>query len=201
MRALLGLTALAFAACSAPSASDTAAPTGPWSVDAANSRVSFVSVKADLIGEVHHFTDVSGSVSTDGAAQITIALDSVETLIDIRNERMREHLFETAQFPDAVISAQIDMVQFESLPVGQRMTYPLTAKVSLHGVDEEIDTDVYVTHLGDSRVEVQTRDPIVIDIDLFNFTDGVEKLRELASLDSITPVVPVTFSIVFEGAS
>ena len=200
MRALLGLTALALAACSAPSATDTAAPTGPWSVDAANSRVSFVSVKSGLIGEVHHFTDVSGTVSTDGNAQITIALESVETLLDIRNERMREHLFDTAQFPEAVIRAQIDMAQVLDLPVGQRMSYPLTATVSLHGVEEEIDTDVYVTHLGDKRVEVQTRDPIVIEADLFDLTDGIEKLRELAGLESITPVAPVTFSIIFDGA-
>ena len=66
-----------------------------WTLDNERSIVNFISIKNASIGEVHRFRSLAGSVSDDGAVRLVIDLDSVETLIPIRNQRMRELLFET----------------------------------------------------------------------------------------------------------
>ena len=60
-----------------------------WELDNNSSTLSFVTVKADHVGEVHTFDQLSGDINDDGSVQITIELASVNTLIDIRNERMQ----------------------------------------------------------------------------------------------------------------
>lgn len=169
-----------------------------WSVKGDESNVSFVTVKADSLGEVHHFTSVTGTVSDAGEAKITIPLNSVETNVDVRNERMREFLFETMKFPDAVITAHLDMAALEKLAVGERTRMTLEATVGLHGQEADIEPDVYVTHVADGKVLVETAAPVLVTADDFALQPGVDKLKELAGLPSITPVVPVTFSLMFE---
>ena len=41
-----------------------------------------------------HFDMISGTVGDQGAVEVRVALDSVETNIGIRNDRMKKMLFE-----------------------------------------------------------------------------------------------------------
>jgi polyisoprenoid-binding protein YceI len=170
-----------------------------WTVVSDQSTVAFVSVKADAIGEVMHFTSVSGTVSQDGQAKVTIPLKSVETNVDVRNERMRDFLFETMKFPDAVITAKLDMAKLTDIAVGERTRLPLEATVEMHGLSLDIEPDVYVTHVAENQVLVETATPVIVTADDFEMQPGLDKLKELAALPSITPVVPVTFSLMFEA--
>ena len=77
-----------------------------WQV-ADNSRIQFVSIKNNTIGEVSHFDMISGTVGDQGAVEVRVALDSVETNIGIRNDRMKKMLFEVGLYPEAVITAQL----------------------------------------------------------------------------------------------
>ena len=79
-----------------------------WELDAQRSSINFVSIKNDAIGELHSFGSLLGFISADGGVQVSVDLNSVQTLIDIRNERMRELLFETVKFPTATVTAQIE---------------------------------------------------------------------------------------------
>ena len=72
----------------------TNAAQAQWSLDNDSSTLSFVTVKADHVGEVHTFDHLTGTIEDDGAVVITIELASVNTMIDIRNERMQAMLFE-----------------------------------------------------------------------------------------------------------
>jgi hypothetical protein len=76
-----------------------------WEV-AADSRVQFVSIKQNTVGEISHFERVSGAVSQDGQVDIRVSLDSVETMIGIRNQRMKEMLFEVGVYPQASITCK-----------------------------------------------------------------------------------------------
>ena len=71
-----------------------------WTLDGEASKVAFGSVKKDTIGEVHHFKSVSGSVDDAGKVTVEIDVASVETWIDIRNERFQKFVFDAA--PKAV---------------------------------------------------------------------------------------------------
>jgi polyisoprenoid-binding protein YceI len=78
-----------------------------WQVGS-GSQVRFVSIKNNTIGEVSHFETLAGSVTDAGEVEVRVALDSVETNIGIRNERMKKMLFEVGLYPEAVITAQLD---------------------------------------------------------------------------------------------
>lgn len=174
-----------------------AAAAADWTLVADNSRVSFVSVKAETVGEIHHFTNIEGSVNAAGDVIVQLPLDSVETAIDIRNERMREFLFETVNFPSAIITAQLNPADYAMAAIGSRSLVTLSANLDLHGVTSELEFDAFVTRVSENTVTVDTAAPILIDADEFELGGGLDKLKELAGLDMISPIVPVTVSLVF----
>ena len=100
----------------------TAMAWADWEIDNSSSKINFVSVKNDSIGEMHSFDSLEGYINVAGNAQLTVNLESVETLIEVRNERMRELLFETVQFPVATISA-FSSREFELLPFDDFFQY------------------------------------------------------------------------------
>ena len=197
LRPLLAAAALGVAACSPPAPAAMSTLDGDWTVTSGESQFSFVSVKAGALAEAHTFSGLSGKVMANGDAEIEIPLSSVETNIVIRNERMREFLFETGTYPEAAVKTKLDPAVFRDLAIGDAVNVPVIATLNLHGETQEIDTDLLVTRIGADKVQVRTPVPIIVNAVDFGMEDGVEKLRELANLPSISPDVPVTFSIVF----
>jgi len=190
--ALLGL-----AACS-PNNDEPTPLEGAWTVDNAASHLAYVTVKAGDIAETNEFTTLTGSVSAEGAAVLEVDLASVSTGIDIRDERMREVLFNVVENPTATITAQLDPAAFSSLAIGETTEQVVEAELSLIGVQQTIDAELAVTRTAEDRVIAVTTDPILISTDRFGLSDGLAQLQELAGLPSITPVAPVTFAITFE---
>ena len=186
------------AACSQAPAEPAPLVEGSWSVDASASSLSYVSVKSGEIAEANSFSGLSGSVTPAGAASLEIDLSTIETKVDIRNERMRDIFFEVAEFPTASVTATIDPAAFETLSVGETITQPLKAVLSVKGVEAPIETQVSVTRTGEDGVLVTSLEPVILYADSLELTDGLATLQELAGLPSITPVVPVTFAIAFK---
>lgn len=108
-----------------------------WTVDPAMSLVAFGSIKNDYAGEMHRFSDVTGTVDQKGNVAITVGLASLETMIDIRNERMAEFVFQNA--PSAQITAELDMAALAALPVGDATTLETYGTLNLLGTDTELD--------------------------------------------------------------
>lgn len=187
---------LALAACSQPA--PRALNEGSWTLDAEASSLSFVSVKAGDIGEAHGFGSLAGSVSPEGKATLTIDLASVDTGIDIRNERMREFLFNVAAYPQATVTAQVDPAAFAALMVGESVEQKIDATLELRGIQTAVEAEVSVLRAGPDHVMVSTARPIIIDAGAIELTDGLAKLQELAGLPSISNAVPITFSLGFE---
>ncbi|MEM7688677.1 MAG: YceI family protein [Pseudomonadota bacterium] len=185
------------AACAQAPAEPTPLAQGAWSVDGAASSLSYVSVKAGDIAESNRFTGLSGGVTPEGAANIDIDLSTVETKVDIRNERMRDIFFEVADHPTATVSAQIDPAAFDGLALGESVVQPLEATLTLKGVEAPLDAQVAVTRTGEDAVMVTSVEPVIVDAGALELTDGLATLQELAGLPSITPAVPVSFSIAF----
>lgn len=166
-----------------------------WTLDNDQSRLSFGSIKSNFIGEVHHFKNLSGHVNSDGNANISIDLSSVETNIDIRNERMIEHVFKAAG--NATLTSQLDLAAISTLPVGGTTTIATEASLSLLATDTDFDVELFVARLGDDSVLVTTNDMVFLDTDEAGIDPAIDILQELASLDSITRSVPVTLRFVF----
>ncbi|MBB4286972.1 YceI family protein [Roseospira goensis] len=175
-----------------------AARAATWTLDDGASFLSFASIKAFDIGEVHSFSDLSGGVAEDGTATVRIDLGSVNTGIDIRNERMRDMLFNVAQFPVATITASVPLDNMESLAVGDSAVRDVTAQFSLVGESNDLAMPVMVTRLGEGRVMVQPLQVLMVQADDYALGEGIRKLREVAGLEHISHAVPATFTLFFD---
>lgn len=174
-----------------------AALAGDWVLDGASSKLAYGSIKKDSVGEVNSFEELSGTVTKDGAVSVSIALTSVETFIDIRNERMVEHVFKGAA--EATLTAQVDMATLEALPTGATMEMDVVGKLSLLGREIPMETEMFVARLSDRKVMVSTNDLLFLGVEDAGLTQGVDMLQQLAKLSGITRTVPVTARFVFEN--
>lgn len=169
-----------------------------WTLDDTMSFLSFASIKAYDIGEVHTFGDLSGTVAEDGAVEVAIDLGSVNTGIDIRNERMREVLFNVGQFPVARIAATVPLNNLEEMAVGDSAVRDVTARLSMGGETNDLSTPLMITRLGEGRVMVQPLQLLMVQADDYALGEGVRKLREIAGLEHISHAVPATFTLFFD---
>jgi hypothetical protein len=167
-----------------------------WKSVDADSSVAFGSVKKDTVGEVHHFEHVNGTGNKAGEVEISIDLTSVETNIDIRNERMMKYVFGDAA--QATLSGSVDMEAVMGLAVGETMIADFEGKLSLLAQTAYVDAEMLVARLSETRVLVSTADFIMLETEELGVNAGVDKLMELAKLPGITRVTPVSVRMVFE---
>ena len=174
----------------------SASVSAEWSLDNEASVLSFVTVKAEHIAEAHTFTSLNGSLGADGQLSVEIQLASVDTLIPIRNERMREMLFEIDVFPVASLSAQVDLEELSSLGIGGWVDQEIPLILALHGNTVGMDAAVRITQLK-SGYSASLLSPLILSADNVGLAAGVEKLRQVAGLPSISRSVPVSFNVTF----
>jgi polyisoprenoid-binding protein YceI len=171
-----------------------------WKLANDASRVSFVTTKAGQIAEVHRFHSVEGTIDESGNFTITIDLASVDTLIPVRDERMRDILFETAQFPQATLTGRIDAAALANLAAGGTTQMSVAGSLAMRGQTLPVALDVLVAKLSQSRIVVASLQPVVVVASQVDLVAGVEALREVAGLPSISPAVPVSVVLTFSHA-
>ena len=168
-----------------------------WRLDSTLSHLNFISIKAGSLAETHRFTDFSGSISDNGTVIILIELASVETLIPIRDERMRSLLFEVDKFPKAIIRSRIDTLPVQLLDQGSTTNVTAQAILELHGTQLTVLLDLLVAKLSPSKVLIASAKPVIIDARNVGLDDGIELLSNIAGLPSISRAVPVDFNLLF----
>ena len=159
-----------------------------------SSRIGFVSIKNNSIGENNAFEYVSGSISASGQVSVSVDLSSVETGVGIRNERLQKMLFEVASFPTATIDALLTDSQIASLEAGGAQTESLGVSISLHGKTVNKTANLSVSASG-GDVRVTTTQPIVITAQEFGLEAGVAALQQIAGLNAISRSIPVTVDL------
>ena len=191
---------LSCAPSEAPEPAAAAEPIVPvsWVLDAAQSQVKLVSIKSSAFAETHHFTELAGDINADGIAELLINLDSIESGIAIRNERMREHLFETDRFAQASASMVVDMAWLRALPEGSETLTTVAIDLDLHGAQQGFKAELSVIKLADQSLVISTSAPVLVRAGDFAMVPGIEKLAELAGLPVIASAVPVTVHLHFK---
>lgn len=164
-----------------------------WSVNDA-SRVGFVSIKNNVIGENNAFERVSGGISETGAVTVNIDLASVETGVGIRNERLQKMLFNVVNFPQATVSAQLSEQQLMALKSGGSVAQSVSVSVALHGNTVSKQVELAAAKAGNT-VRVTTTQPIVITAAEFGLEAGVAALQQIAGLKAISRSIPVTVDL------
>ncbi|MCQ1060907.1 YceI family protein [Photobacterium sp. ZSDE20] len=174
--------------------------TGAWAglkLDSTHSSVGFSSVKNDSVMEQHGFRNLSGSISAQGEVSLSIDLTSVDTKIQIRDERMKKELFNTEVYPLTIIEAKVDSAAISGLSAGQTVVQDVEFKIDLHGKSEVLNAKVQVTGLDDGGLLVSTINPVELQAGAFGLDEGIGKLKDIAKLNSILLTVPVNANLVF----
>jgi len=171
-----------------------------WTMNADASTLRFQSVKNETKVESSTFASYAGTIGEDGLATVRILMDSVDTKVDLRNVRMRFLLFETFQYPEAVITMQLDPAELQDLQQVRRKIMTATYNIELHGITSEREAEIAVTLLDDNTVSVTSGTPISLPTADFNLDGGVSKLEEAAKV-AILPSATVTFDFLFNRAS
>jgi polyisoprenoid-binding protein YceI len=159
-----------------------------------SSRIGFVSIKNNSIGENNAFESVSGNISDSGQVAVSVDLSSVETGVGIRNERLQKMLFEVASFPVATIDAALTDGQIAALKAGGAQTESVSVSISLHGKTVNKTANLSVSASG-VDVRVTTTQPIVITAQEFGLEAGVAALQQIAGLNAISRSIPVTVDL------
>ena len=108
-----------------------------WYLDGESSRLSFVSTKNANVSEVQRFLVLHGKVDPGGKAEVEVELDSINSGIPLRDERMRKELFEIEKFPEALITTQIDLRQSFGIDLAVQHQKALHfADIGIFGADE-----------------------------------------------------------------
>ena len=164
-----------------------------WDVTA-SSRVGFVSIKNNSIGENNVFEHVTGSISDAGHVALLIDLTSVETGVGIRNERLQRMLFEVGKFPTATVQATLSASQLDALKAGGSVSETVKVTVSLHGmsVDKLAALSVGASEDG---LRVTSTQPIVVTAQDFGLESGVAALQAIAGLKAISRSIPITVDL------
>jgi polyisoprenoid-binding protein YceI len=162
-----------------------------WVLNKDSSSISITTTKNSSISEVSEFTSFTGSISSSGNFEISISLDSLETNIPIRNERIREHLFETSLFPTADIHTQLKPEQLEN------GVHTITFDADLHGLSSIMTAEFMVTEQNGNKV-ITLHKPLIINANTFALEKGITKLKNLAFLQSIANTVPVHLILTFQ---
>ena len=160
----------------------------------ASSRVGFVSIKNNSIGENNVFEHVTGSISDAGHVALLIDLTSVETGVGIRNERLQRMLFEVGKFPTATVQATLSASQLDALKAGGSVSETVKVTISLHGmrVDKLAALSVGVSEDG---LRVTSTQPIVVTAQDFGLESGVAALQAIAGLNAISRSIPITVDL------
>lgn len=174
-----------------------AASAHEWVLDGDNSVVYFGSIKKGTVGETHEFGGVSGMVDHDGNVGIDIDLLSVETWIDIRNERLVEFVFK--KMASASLSTKVDMDKLEGLEVGGIMALNAATKMTLMGTEVSFDAPMIAARLSETRVLLVSDGMIYLSTEDLGIDAGIDKMTELASLSGITRSVAVSVRFVFDA--
>lgn len=163
-----------------------------------DNQIDFLSIKVTQtkksVTEASNFDTSNARLNANGDFLMTIDLGSVKTNIDLRDQRLRDWVFETSQFAQATITGKVDAAAIDKLAVGQRLKLSQPLKLDIHGQQIDIDAELNVHRVADDRIVVSTLTPVILDTRDMKMESGVARMVEVMGLLSIVDQVPVSFS-------
>jgi len=167
-----------------------------WVLDKDQSILNFITTKNASKTEIQSFESMQGRIKGNQAT-LSVDLSSVDTGIDIRDDRLRTLFFNIAKFPEATASLKIGSADIKAIKLGYSKEMELDAVIDLYGVKQTLAIVVQVTRLKEGKLLVFSKQPLIVNLKNFNLLEGLNKLRDIAKLQSINVAVPVTFSLLF----
>ena len=172
----------------------TALADAPWQLDLTQSELGLTSTKNSQISERHTVRFLSGSVSAEGKARVEVDLGSIETRIPIRNERMQKFLFAAAT--PVLVAVDLEPTMIASLAAGEARS--LSTNVVIKANNQEILLPIALSATPVDAAQVRVSGTGELDVGALGYQAGIEALREIAGLKSISLNVPIDFVLTFQ---
>jgi len=170
-----------------------------WTLNSEGSSLYYVTSKAAAISELNTFGELNGAIDDAGNASVAISLASVDTAIDIRNERMRDIVFQVANYPLAEISLSANGAMLAASNPGQSFMQSYDATIEIGGMQQTMNIELAVTKLRGGGLLVSLAKPLIVNAASFGLAESVEQLREIAGLPSINNNVVIDFTLQFDA--
>ena len=135
-----------------------------WQLVSDKSQLSYTTTKVfpgaeKSAAENNRFAKLEGEVGDNGMAEVRILLDSVNTNVAIRDERMRNIVFQTEKFPAATVSAQVPANVLSEQGLHQ---IDLTLQLDLHGMQKSMTVPASVVNES-NRIMVTSMSPVLVE--------------------------------------
>jgi polyisoprenoid-binding protein YceI len=195
----LATTAAVVVACATSGGRPASNPA--WAVDTAQSNLNFVTTKAGQagvggIGEVQTFKRFAGGMDSSGQVKLLIDLASVDTGVEIRDERLRTMLWNVKATPQATFTAKLAPEALTKLTAESSADMDVSGQLELAGQTKPVTAKLRATRISNDKLMVVTRSPIVINSNDFGLKAGVEAMRDVMGLNFLASTAPVSFSLV-----
>lgn len=166
-----------------------------WQLLPGSASFTIGTTKNGTITEIHRFRKLEGFVQSDGTAVVTVNLLSVDTGIEIRDQRMQAMLFSITA--NAVYKTKLDIEMFQKMGIGQSKEFRMDGMLELGGRQAPVPLTTRITRQESGNYQVTTISANEIDVGMFGFSDGIEQLRAIANLQLISPIVTFEFNLEF----
>lgn len=171
-----------------------------WNIDRERSQISYLSSKLVVqsyqsIVENNFFASFSGSVSADGKLQLVIDADSVKTGVEIRDQRVHLHAFDSKNHPQIILTAALNR-NLDAIKVGEIQVHELSGTLMMRGVSNPVSAQVVVVRATDNSLLVQTLSPVVINAADYKMAEAFEQLKGMVGLFNIPQLIPVSVQLV-----
>jgi hypothetical protein len=110
---------------------------------------------------------------------------------------MQSMLFHTEQHPTAKVRAKLDKGFLRDLMPGTSSNLDVDFVVEINDTEVPVQTTVLVSRLSETALTVSSIEPVIFNANSADLAAGVEELRKVANLPSISIVVPVSFVLAF----
>ena len=205
-------SALALAACSpdsqntsnsqaASSAVVASVPATPANWEAPQAHITFLSSKINQelnsVTEQSQFNSSQAYLDKQGDFKMTIDLNSVQTNIEIRDQRIKDWVFKTAQFATAEIKGKVDMEAINKLAIGETLTFKQPLTLNIHGKELPLEANLSAQRVHADKIMVNTLNPVLLDVKAMDMSKGVMQLVEVMGLKTIVEQIPVSFHAEF----
>lgn len=178
-----------------------AVPQTPADWEVSDAAITFLSSKINKqlnsVTEQSRFTASQAVLDKDGEFKMEVDLSSVNTGIEIRDQRLKDWVFETAKFAKANVTGTVDVDAVSKLAVGEAVNLKQPLVLDIHGKQLNLDADLTVQRISADKIMVSTLNPVLLDVKAMDMVDGVAKLVEVMGLSSIVEQVPVSFNAEF----
>lgn len=166
-----------------------------------DNAITFLTTKVNQenasITEQSSFQNSQARLDESGNFILEIDLNSVQTNVEIRDERLRDWVFQTDKFAQAKVSATLDVKALEQLAVGEVLKLQQPLVLDVHGEQVDLQADLAIQKVAEDKLMVSTLSPVIVDTSAVNMKDGVAELVKVMALSSIVQQVPVSFNAQF----